>query len=212
MPRRVRLPVAHAAAAAAVLGLAACGGSAAGASHDTPDGAVRGFADALGRSDVGAAAQWVAPAERSQFRAELAPLNSSGLRASIQLKDFEVVSTAPDRSDPNKAVVRVKGNVLVCLSGSVSGQALNLNTCEAQPITARGDASDEVSTVKLSGQWYVSLLGAGGGSSTSSSTSFSVTQSSGSQSTSSETNSSETTSSETDSGSTSSESSAASST
>src|SRR5437660_46719 len=83
------------------------------------------------------------PAERSQFRAELAPLNSSGLRASIQLKDFEVVSTAPDRSDPNKAVVRVKGNVLVCLSGSVSGQALNLNTCEAQPITARGDASDE---------------------------------------------------------------------
>jgi hypothetical protein len=163
------------------LGLAACGGGGGGSSdHSSPDGAVRGFIDALGANNINGALQWVNPSERSQFQSDLSQLQ--GIKFNISIQDFSVVSTVPDKNDPNKAVVHYKGRASFCVSGTPGG--VPINTCEAAPFSP-ASGSDTIGAVKVNGDWYVSFApsgagptpGAGSGqtSSTAASTTASVT-------------------------------------
>lgn len=151
---------------------AGCGGSA-GGGHDSPEAAVRGFVAALQSNDLGSAAQWVAPSERSQFQSELSQLSASGLHFTFHVRNFDIVSVEMRGSD--HALVQVRGDVLLCTSGSLGGQSFS--TCQPQSVSPTR-ASDAVDVVKEQGQWWVSIkstVGAQPSSSASSATSTEVT-------------------------------------
>lgn len=168
-----------AATTALVLALTACGsggssgGGAAGtSSHDSPDGAVRGFVNALTRWDgssagLTAVADWVAPSQRKDFTSSFGLFAASAgtaFKISFKVVDFDVAGV--DSRDPTHAIVHVKGGSNLCFSGAING--LPVNTCNSTALSQRGP-KDDVPALKESGSWYVDISDSGG-SSTSNST------------------------------------------
>lgn len=172
----LRTPIAHIRGllAVTVLGVAvaACGSSSAGGvsggSHDNPEGAVRGFVNALtswdgSASGLNSVTDWVAPKNRQQFTSGFALLGASGssIHLSFKVANFDV-SSVDNKGD--HATVHVKGAANVCFSGTVSGVALN--TCSSNALTPSG-TKDTVDTVQEGGKWYVDIGSGSSGGSTS---------------------------------------------
>lgn len=130
---------------------ASCGGGS-GAGHQSPEAAVRGFVAALQANDLEGAVQWVAPSERDGFRSEVQQLTSSGLRFTFQVRNFDVLSTR--MVGPDHAVVRVRGDLLLCSRGTLVGQPFS--TCEPESVSPTR-AGDTVDVVKEQGGWWVSI-------------------------------------------------------
>jgi hypothetical protein len=158
-----------------------CGGSASsfggvsGASHSSPEGAVRGFVNALTgwdgtASGLNAVAQWVAPAQRTDFTSEFTALTTAGesVKISFKVDNFDVSSVDSTTSD--HATVHVRGTGSYCFSGSIAG--VSASTCSTASLTPSG-SKDTINTVNVSGQWYVDISG-GGNQSTTSSTSVTL--------------------------------------
>lgn len=140
--------------------LAACGaesGPAGTASHDSPEGAVRGLVDALARNDARAAADWILPAERDDFSGGIDEARSLGLRPLFSVRGFAVESVQAEGGDGNRAQVRYAGSVSFCLSGSAGGKAVN--NCSAVQSQSGAGSADVFVCVRQGGGWYVSIAG-----------------------------------------------------
>lgn len=155
--------------AAAALLVSACGSSSSGgisgAGHDSPEGAVKGFAGALQGWDGSAGGldgvlEWVDPSQRSQARAGLGLISGSGgaFKLSYRFKDFDTAGSTT--TDATHAVVKVKGSVTICGSGTIAGQSFN--TCQPQALTPSG-TQDTIRCIRVSDRWYVADFGTGTG-------------------------------------------------
>jgi hypothetical protein len=150
----LRLLIALATALLALL--AACGGSPAGGpgSHDSPEGAVRGFLGAVAANDVNEALNWIPPAQRTQASNLLN--GREGVKVSFRVEHVEVGAATVDRDHPDQAMVPVKGQASACVNGG-SGDLASLNTCFPFSKFAQTAGSDQVSCVRIGGQWYVDI-------------------------------------------------------
>jgi hypothetical protein len=154
---RLRLPLGLAGAVLALVLLASCGGSSptgGPGSHDTPDGAVRGFLDAVAANDVKEALNWIPPTQRKQASSLLN--GSEGVKVSFRVEHVDVGAVTIDRDHPEQATVTVKGQASACVNGG-SGDLASLNTCFPFSKFAQTAGSDQVSCVRLGGQWYVDI-------------------------------------------------------
>jgi hypothetical protein len=133
--------------------LAACGGSPAG-SHDTAEGAVRGFLGAVAANDVNEALMWLPPAQRPQASNLLN--GREGVKVSFRVEHVDVGSATVDREHPDQAMVPVKGQASACVNGG-SGDLASLNTCFPFSKFAQTAGSDTVSCVRIDGRWYVDI-------------------------------------------------------
>jgi hypothetical protein len=154
--RRLRL-VLGALLAGAALSLAvltACGSdSPAGGpgSHDTPEGAVRGFLDAVAANDLKDALNWIPPKQR---KAADDLLNGAlGVKVSFTVQHIDVGAATIDRENPDQATVTLKGQASACVNGG-SGDS-SLNTCYPFSKFAQAAGSDQISCIRIGGQWYV---------------------------------------------------------
>ena len=154
--RRLRL-VLGALLGAATLALAlgaACGSdSPAGGpgSHDTPEGAVRGFLDAVAANDLKDALNWIPPKQR---KAASDLLNGAlGVKVSFSVQHIDVGTATIDRENPDQAMVALKGQASACVNGGSGDSALN--TCYPFSKFAQTAGSDQISCVRIGGQWYV---------------------------------------------------------
>jgi hypothetical protein len=155
--RRLRLPLGLAGAALALAVLVSCGGSSptgGPGSHDTPDGAVRGFLDAVAANDVKEALNWIPPTQRKQASNLLN--GNEGVKVSFRVEHVDVGGVTIDRDHPEQAMVTVKGQASACVNGG-SGDLASLNTCFPFSKFAQTAGSDQVSCVRLGGQWYVDI-------------------------------------------------------
>ena len=147
-------------AGALLLVVSACGsgsGAAGTSSHDSPDGAARGFVNALAANDTKGAEDWIASGERSEFSGALDEARSLKLKVAFTVKAFSVASVAVDRSDANRAVVTYGGQVTFCVTGTTAGRAVD--DCSAvQSQSGQGNAHTFV-CVRQDGRWYVSIRG-----------------------------------------------------
>jgi hypothetical protein len=136
--------------------LAACGGSPAGGpgSHDTAQGAVRGFLGAVAANDVNEALMWIPPAQRPQASNLLN--GREGVKVSFRVEHVEVGAATVDREHPDQAMVPVKGQASACVNGG-SGDLASLNTCFPFSKFAQTAGSDTVSCVRIGGRWYVDI-------------------------------------------------------
>ncbi|HEV7465799.1 MAG TPA: hypothetical protein VGP96_05840 [Candidatus Dormibacteraeota bacterium] len=144
-------------ATALVALLAACGGgSPAGGpgSHDTPEGAVRGFLGAVAANDVNEALMWIPPAQRPQASNLLN--GKEGVKVSFRVEHVDVGTATVDREHPDQAMVPVKGQASACVNGG-SGDLASLNTCFPFSKFAQTAGSDKVSCVRIGGRWYVDI-------------------------------------------------------
>jgi hypothetical protein len=154
--RRLRLVLgALLGAATLALGLgAACGSdSPAGGpgSHDTPEGAVRGFLDAVAANDLKDALNWIPPKQR---KAASDLLNGAlGVKVSFSVQHIDVGAATIDRDHPDQAMVSLKGQASACVNGGSGDSALN--TCYPFSKFAQTAGSDQISCVRIGGQWYV---------------------------------------------------------
>jgi hypothetical protein len=154
--RRLRLVLgALLGAATLALGLgAACGsdGPAGGpGSHDTPEGAVRGFLDAVAANDLKDALNWIPPKQR---KAASDLLNGAlGVKVSFSVQHIDVGAATIDRDHPDQAMVSLKGQASACVNGGSGDSALN--TCYPFSKFAQTAGSDQISCVRIGGQWYV---------------------------------------------------------
>ncbi|HVS41773.1 MAG TPA: hypothetical protein VMU20_05835 [Candidatus Dormibacteraeota bacterium] len=154
--RRLRLVLgALLGAATLALGLgAACGSdSPAGGpgSHDTPEGAVRGFLDAVAANDLKDALNWIPPKQR---KAASDLLNGAlGVKVSFSVQHIDVGTATIDRENPDQAMVALKGQASACVNGGSGDSALN--TCYPFSKFAQTAGSDQISCVRIGGQWYV---------------------------------------------------------
>ena len=154
--RRLRLVLgALLAAATLALGLvAACGSdSPAGGpgTHDTPEGAVRGFLDAVAANDLKDALNWIPPKQR---KAASDLLNGAlGVKVSFSVQHIDVGAATIDRDNPDQAMVTLKGQASACVNGGSGDSALN--TCYPFSKFAQTAGSDQISCVRIGGQWYV---------------------------------------------------------
>lgn len=168
--------VGSAAVATLVIALSACGsgsggGAAGNSSHDSPDGAVRGFVNALTNWDGSSAglsgvADWVAPSQRKDFTSSFGLFATSAgnnFKISFKVTGFDIAGV--DSKDQTHALVHVKGASNLCFSGAISG--LPVNTCNSTALTQRGP-KDDVPALKEAGSWYVDISDSGGSSSSSS--------------------------------------------
>jgi hypothetical protein len=142
-------------AATLALGLgAACGSdSPAGGpgSHDTPEGAVRGFLDAVAANDLKDALNWIPPKQR---KAASDLLNGAlGVKVSFSVQHIDVGTATIDRENPDQAMVALKGQASACVNGGSGDSALN--TCYPFSKFAQTAGSDQISCVRIGGQWYV---------------------------------------------------------
>lgn len=158
--RRLRL-VLGSATAALTLGLgllAACGGGGAPAggpgSHGSPDGAVRGFLDAVAANDIKEALTWIPPAQRKQASSLLN--GNEGVRVTFSVEHVDVGGVTVDRQNPDQATVTVKGQASACVNGG-SGDLSSLNTCFPFSRFAQSAGSDQISCVRIGGQWFVDI-------------------------------------------------------
>jgi hypothetical protein len=174
--RRTARALVAALAGACALIVAACGSSnsagGAGATHDTPDGAVRGLVAALTAFDgsdasINTLLQWIAPSQNAATKAALQSFQATGAKVTFKVDNFDVASVST--TDPTTATVTVKGTASACLS-LAGGVGTGINTC--QPLT-----DNTFKAAKENGTWYVKDFGpgAGGSSSTSSSSSSAST-------------------------------------
>jgi hypothetical protein len=155
--RWLRLLLALAGAALTLSPLAGCGSdSPAGGpgSHATPDGAVRGFLDAVAVNDVQDALDWIPPAQRKQASSLLN--GNEGVRVSFTVEHVDVGGVTLDRDNPDQATVTVKGRASACVNGG-SGDLSSLNTCFPFSRFAQTAGSDQVSCVRIGGRWYVDI-------------------------------------------------------
>jgi hypothetical protein len=155
--QRLRLPLGLAGAALALVLLVSCGGSSptgGPGSHDTPDGAVRGFLDAVAANDVKEALNWIPPTQRKQASNLLN--GNEGVKVSFRVEHVDVGAVTIDRDHPEQAMVTVKGQASACVNGG-SGDLASLNTCFPFSKFAQTAGSDQVSCVRLGGQWYVDI-------------------------------------------------------
>jgi hypothetical protein len=152
--RPLRLLLALATALVALL--PACGGSPAGGpgSHDTPEGAVRGFLGAVAANDVNEALLWIPPTQRPQASNLLN--GREGVKVSFRVEHVDVGTPAVDREHPDRAMVPVKGQASACVNGG-SGDLASLNTCFPFSKFAQTAGSDTVSCVRIGGRWYVDI-------------------------------------------------------
>jgi hypothetical protein len=144
--------------------LVACGSSPAGGpgSHASPEGAVRGFLDAVADNDVPAALGWIPPRERP---AAAGLLNGSeGVKVTFTVRHVDVGAAAIDGSHPDQAQVPISGQASACVNGG-SGDNAALNTCFPFSKFAQTAASDRVACVRIGGQWYVDFGSSGDSSS-----------------------------------------------
>jgi hypothetical protein len=154
--RRLRLVLgALLGAATLALGLGtACGsdGPAGGpGSHDTPEGAVRGFLDAVAANDLKDALNWIPPKQR---KAASDLLNGAlGVKVSFSVQHIDVGAATIDRDHPDQAMVSLKGQASACVNGGSGDSALN--TCYPFSKFAQTAGSDQISCVRIGGQWYV---------------------------------------------------------
>jgi hypothetical protein len=154
--RRLRLVLgALLGAATLALGLlAACGSdSPAGGpgSHDTPEGAVRGFLDAVAANDLKDALNWIPPRQR---KAASDLLNGAlGVKVSFSVQHIDVGAATIDRDHPDQAMVTLKGQASACVNGGSGDSALN--TCYPFSKFAQTAGSDQISCIRIGGQWYV---------------------------------------------------------
>ena len=154
--RRLRLVLgALLGAATLALGLgAACGSdSPAGGpgTHDTPEGAVRGFLDAVAANDLKDALNWIPPKQR---KAASDLLNGAlGVKVSFTVQHIDVGAATIDRDNPDQAMVTLKGQASACVNGGSGDSALN--TCYPFSKFAQTAGSDQISCVRIGGQWYV---------------------------------------------------------
>jgi hypothetical protein len=179
------------AAAAAALLASACGSSSTSsgiggtASHDSPDGAVRGLVQALVSFDgsdtsINNLLQWVAPSQAATTRSALQAFSSSGAKVTFKVDNFDIAGVV--KADATHATVTTKGTASACLSIAAGG-ATGINTC--QPLT-----ENTFKAAQESGKWYVADFGPGTG--TSGSSSSSSPSDTGSSSTTTESSSSST--------------------
>lgn len=141
--------------------LPACGGGPAGGpgSHDTPEGAVRGFLDAVAANDVKEALNWIPPTQR-KAAADL--LNGAlGVKVTFTVQHIDVGAATIDHARPDQAMVVVRGQASACVNGGSGDTALN--TCYPFSKFAQTAGSDQVSCIRIGGQWYVDF-GSGGDS------------------------------------------------
>ncbi|HEX3606365.1 MAG TPA: hypothetical protein VH134_10620 [Candidatus Dormibacteraeota bacterium] len=153
VPARRRLP---ALASPLLALLVACGGGPAGGpgSHDTPEGAVRGFLDAVAANDVNEALTWIPPSQRKQAATLLH--GDEGVRVTFRVEHVDVGSASIDRQHPDMATVPLKGHASACVNGG-SGDLASLNTCFPLSTFAQTAGTDSVSCVRLGGSWYVDI-------------------------------------------------------
>lgn len=158
--RRKHVAAGAALAGAAGLLLGACGGGDASstADHGSPEGAVRGFAQALQGYDGSQASidrilDWVIPSGRAAMRQFLPGSSQQGLTVRYQVKNFQVsgVSTHSTTAD-----VSVSGELDVCGSGTVVGQ--QLNTCSPATDAFGNGSGNCLEAAQVSGSWYISGL------------------------------------------------------
>jgi hypothetical protein len=155
--RRLRLPLGLTGAVLALVLLASCGSSSptgGPGSHDTPDGAVRGFLDAVAANDVKEALNWIPPTQRKQASNLLN--GNEGVKVSFKVEHVDVGAVTIDRDHPDQATVTVKGQASACVNGG-SGDLASLNTCFPFSKFAQTAGSDQVSCVRIGGQWYVDI-------------------------------------------------------
>jgi hypothetical protein len=153
--RRLRLVLGAVLGAVMTLALlTSCGSSSpAGGpgSHDTPEGAVRGFLDAVATNDLTDALNWIPPRER---KAASDLLNGAlGVKVSFSVQHIDVGAATIDRDHPDQAMVALKGQASACVNGGSGDSALN--TCYPFSKFAQTAGSDQISCVRIGGQWYV---------------------------------------------------------
>jgi hypothetical protein len=136
--------------------LAGCGGSPAGGpgSHASPDGAVRGFLDAVAANNVPEALNWIPPSQRKQASTLLN--GSQGVKVTFRVEHADVGAATIDRVHPDQATVTVRGQASACVNGG-SGDLAALNTCFPFSKFAQTAGTDQVSCVRIDGQWYVDI-------------------------------------------------------
>jgi hypothetical protein len=141
-------------AGVAVAALAAGGSSPAGGpgSHDTPEGAVRGFLNAVAANDVTSALTWIPPKQRKAASGLLH--GSEGVKVTFTVQHVDVGSATIDKEHPEQAQVSIMGQASACVNGG-SGDLSALNTCFPFSKFAQTAGSDKVSCVRIDGQWYV---------------------------------------------------------
>ncbi|HZB98055.1 MAG TPA: hypothetical protein VE219_05600 [Candidatus Sulfotelmatobacter sp.] len=133
---------------AAVLVLPACGG--ASPSHDSPSGALAGFADAAMSSDLGGIFEWLPPSQREKVRAAFTKLSQQQFTLSYTEKDFEVVSDSIDPSHQDHATANAKGELDFCVTYKSN------KSCSALPgPTAPLRDENTFECVNELGEWYV---------------------------------------------------------
>jgi hypothetical protein len=152
--------------------MAGCGSSnsaGGGGSHDSPEGAVRGFVASLTAWDgtaagLNAVADWIAPSQRTEFTSGFAALTATAgsIKLSFKIDNFTITSV--DSSSSDHAVVHVGGTGSYCFSGAIAGASQNF--CTTAPLTPSG-TRDTVDTVNVGGQWYVDTKATGAGSTSS---------------------------------------------
>jgi hypothetical protein len=134
--------------------LAACGSdSPAGGpgSHDSPEGAVRGFLDAVAANDLKDALNWIPPNQR---KAASDLLNGAlGVKVSFSVQHIDVGSATIDGRNPDQASVGIKGQASACVNGGSGDSALN--TCYPFSKFAQAAGADQISCIRIGGQWYV---------------------------------------------------------
>jgi hypothetical protein len=140
--------------------LPGCGSSPAGGpgSHDNPEGAVRGFVDAVAANDVPGALSWIPPRERPAARSLLN--GSEGVKVTFTVQHVDVGSATIDREHPEQAVVRITGQASACVNGG-SGINSSLNTCFPFSKFAQTADSDQVACIRIDGEWYVDFGSSG---------------------------------------------------
>jgi hypothetical protein len=140
--------------------LPACGSSPAGGpgSHDSPQGAVRGFVDAAAANDVAGALTWIPPRERPAARSLLQ--GSQGVRVTFTVEHVDVGAATIDPDHPEQATVRITGRASACVNGG-SGVNASLNTCFPFSKFAETPGSDEVACIRIDGEWYVDFGSSG---------------------------------------------------
>lgn len=153
MRARARLP---ALASPLLALLLACGGGPAGGpgSHDTPEGAVRGFLQAAAANDVDEALKWIPPAQRRQAASLLH--GDEGVRVTFRVAHVDVGTATLERDDPDRATVPVHGEASACVNGG-SGDLAALNTCFPFSKFAQAAGTDSVSCLRIGGGWYVDI-------------------------------------------------------
>lgn len=140
--------------------LPACGSSPAGGpgSHDSPQGAVRGFVDAVAAKDVAGALTWIPPRERPAARRLLE--GRQGVKVTFTVEHVDVGAATVDPDHPDQATVRITGQASACVNGG-SGVNASLNTCFPFSRFAESPGPDQVACVRIDGRWYVDFGSSG---------------------------------------------------